>query len=92
MPRNRPVGSKILDREAAGPGEAVVDPAEAAMDPAEAVVDPAEARERKTRRVPDQVTVRAASASTLQLRLRLSQRFFGKSEPEVSESIKSLFC
>jgi hypothetical protein len=82
------VDSRILEREAAGPVEAVE---QAEAEQAEA--EQAEARERKTRRVPDQVPAMAASVSTLQLRLPLSQRFFGTREPELSEGIRHLvFC
>ena len=81
--------SRILDREAEGPVEAVEQAREQVeAEQVEAAMDPAEARERKTRRVPDQVPAMAASVSTLQLRLPLSLRFFGTSEPEVSEGIR----
>jgi len=99
------VDSRILDREAAGPVKAVeqaggeqaeaeqAEAEEAEAEQVEAAMDPAEARERKTRRVPDQVPAMTASVSTLQLRLPLSQRFFGTREPEVSEGIRHLvFC
>ena len=89
----------MLDREAAGPVEAVeqtreqAEAEQAEAEQVEAAMEQAEARERKTRRVPDQVPAMAASVSTLQLRLPLSQRFFGTREPEVSEGIRHLvFC
>jgi predicted neutral ceramidase superfamily lipid hydrolase len=67
------VGSRILDREAAGPvaaveqAEAVQAEVEQAVQQAEAAMDPVEARVRKTRRVPDQAVVTAANASALRL-------------------------